>query len=278
MKSRLVACAALLGLVTAGASYAAPAEVSLLALPMVEAGSDRPVLGAEAVAASTWSDGQWAAPPRSRYDALRYRPRRGRGYREPSYGPRPETFSQIHLGFMDVDGVEKPGVLLGFRGGLVADPNIQIGGQIEWRHRGNSDTQVISQQPAPGGTTITVRQDLSRSSSDLVPMMGFIQVSGDASMQAIPYFGAGAGLEVLHLSAQNFQTGEEFDGTFTGFGWQLWGGVGMLLSGRTRLNVEAFYNGSELSRDVDDAFSGQTFRETIDMNGAGARVGLAMGF
>ena len=255
MKSRLVACAALLGLVTAGASYAAPAEVSLLALPMVEAGSDRPVLGAEAVAASTWSDGQWAAPPRSRYDALRYRPRRGRGYREPSYGPRPETFSQIHLGFMDVDGVEKPGVLLGFRGGLVADPNIQT-----------------------GGTTITVRQDLSRSSSDLVPMMGFIQVSGDASMQAIPYFGAGAGLEVLHLSAQNFQTGEEFDGTFTGFGWQLWGGVGMLLSGRTRLNVEAFYNGSELSRDVDDAFSGQTFRETIDMNGAGARVGLAMGF
>ena len=263
MKCHVIACSALFGLSAAGISAASPVtQVSPLALPLVVAG------GAEFA----------PAPPGTPYE-VRYRPRRGgRVYREPSYGPRPETFSQIHIGVQDVDGSEHPGVLFGFRGGLAVDPNVQVGGQIEWRHRGNSDTQVISEEPGPGGTTITVRQDLSRSSSDLVPLMALVQVGGGNGGQVMPYFGLAGGVEVLHLSAHNFETGEDFDGNFAGFGWQLWGGVAMPLSGRARVNAEAFYNGSELSRDVDDVTTGLTLRETIDMSGAGARIGLAWGF
>ena len=209
--------------------------------------------------------------PRS--DFTRFRPRRG-GYRE---GPRSETFSQLHLGFMDPDGPEDAGVVFGFRGGLAVDRNIQIGGQIDWHHRGNAETVVVSEGPGPGGTVITTRGDLSRSSSDLVPIMGFIQVSA-ADLSVIPYFGLGAGVEVLHLSATNFQTGEEYNGTFGGFGWQLWGGAAMPLSGRARLNAEVFVNAAELSRDVDDPFTGQNIRETVNMDGTGMRVGLAWGF
>ena len=274
MKSRVIAFAASLGLLSAGVAAAETARVAPLALPMVEFAADPPVVMAGAVSGS-----EWAQAPGDRSE-VRYRPRRrGRPvYREPSYGPRPETFTQFHLGFMDVDGPEKPGVLFGLRGGLAVDPHVQVGGQIEWRHRGNSDTQVISSQPAPGGGTITVRRDLARSSSDLIPLMALVQIGGGPELQVIPYFGIAGGVEILHLSAENFETGEEFDGTFSGFGWQMWGGVAFPLSGRSRVNAELFYNGAELSRDIEDDFTGQTFRETVDMNGAGGRIGLAWGF
>jgi hypothetical protein len=203
-------------------------------------------------------------------------------YRDPDYDyrdyRRPQSFSQIHVGVQDVDGSEQPGFVLGFRGGVAVDPNVVIGGMVDWRHRGNSDSQVLSEEPGPGGTTVEVRRDLARSSSDLIPLMGFIQVGGGGA-QVMPYFGLGGGVEILHLSAEDFTTGDEFDGTFAGFGWQIWGGVSMPLSGPSRVNAEVFWNGApDLSRDVDDPATGETFRETVDMSGAGARIGLAWGF
>lgn len=270
---RRVFASALMGLLAAGTSSASPTGgASPLALPLDFA--VEPVVSA---AVTPSGAGFVIAPSGTRLESVHYRPRR-RIYREPVYGPRPETFSQFHIGVQDVDGAERPGILFGFRGGLAVDPNVQIGAQLEWRHRGNSDTQVISQQPGPGGTTITVRQDLARSSSDLVPIMALVQVGGGSGGQVLPYFGLAGGAEVLHLSAENFQTGEDFDGTFAGWGWQIWGGLAMPLSGRSRVNAEVFYNGSELSRDTEDAFTGQTYRETVDMSGAGARLGLAWGF
>jgi hypothetical protein len=275
MDRRVVAITALLGLAAAGTSAASTVrEASSLALPLELGVAPEPVVLAAVVPVAGHEFAP--APPGTRFESVRYRPRR-RIYREPSYGPRPETFSQIHVGVMDVDGAERPGFLLGFRGGLAVDPNVQVGAQLDWRHRGSADTQVLSEQPGPGGTTITVRRDLSRSSSDLVPVMGLVQVGG-GSGQVMPYFGLAGGLEVLHLSAQDFQTGEEFEGTFAGWGWQIWGGVAMPLSGRARVNAEAFYNAAELGRDVQDATTGQDLRETVDVSGAGARLGLAWGF
>jgi opacity protein-like surface antigen len=182
------------------------------------------------------------------------------------------------MGFMDINGVEAPGFLFGFRGGLAADPMVQIGGELDWRHRGDSETQVISRQVGPGGSEIVVHRDLARSSSDLVPLMATLQVGGGAAGSASPYVGVGGGLEVLHLSAEDFQTGEKFDGTFTGLGWQAFGGVALPMSSQTRLNAEVFYNGGELSRDVDDPTTGETFRESVLVNGAGARAGFSFLF
>ncbi len=260
MKHHIVAFTAI-GLAAAGISNAAPVtEVSPLALPIIVAGGD------------------FAPPPPDEPKEVRYHPRYGRPAYRDDYGRRPETFSQIHIGIQDVDGAEHPGGLIGFRGGLAVDPNVVIGGQVEWRHRGNSDTQVLSQQPGPGGTTIQVREDISRSSSDLIPLMGMIQVGGGGAT-VTPYVGLAGGVEVLHLSAENFATGEKFDGNFAGFGWQLWAGVSMPLSGQARVNAEGFYNGAtDLSRDVDDPTTGGTLRESVDMSGAGARLGLAWGF
>ena len=283
MKIGIATCTTLAGLFAAGAGFAASAparEASPLALEWSSPVAAAVTLDANDEAAPLESRSVMVGgAPRSEY--TRFRPRRRRAPDpEPYYrdrGPRPETFSQLHVGFMDPEGPETAGFLAGFRGGLSVDRNLQIGGQVDWRHRSNAETFVVSEGPGPGGTVITTRSDLARSSSDLVPLMAFIQVSAGDN-EIVPYFGAGAGVEVLHLAATNFQTGEEFDGTFSGFGWQIWGGVGMPLSGRTKLNAEAFYNAAELSRDVEDVATGQQFRETVDMDGAGMRVGLSWGF
>jgi len=277
MNTRVVTWAAVALLGGTGLAVASPVSaLSPLALPLSDpagigasAGSEYPSEGAQFASLVVVPHGG------TRSEYTRFRPRQ-RGYYRQS-APRPETFSQLQLGFLDPEGDEEPGVLFGFRGGLAVDRNIQIGGQIDWSHRGNSQTAVVSEGPGPGGTVITTRADLSRSSSDLVPMMGFIQVSAD-DLPVIPYFGVGAGLEVLHLSAENFQTGEHFSGTFAGFGWQIWGGAALPLSGRSRLTTEVFVNSAELSRDVEDPNSGQNFRETVNRDGTGMRVGLAWGF
>jgi hypothetical protein len=253
-------------------------------------GLESPDLGALAEAAAlethAAASGEFAPPPPGDqeilaarrgviYERIRYRPRRPRAYREAR--ARPQSFAQVHAGFMDPEGPERAGLLAGLRLGAAPDPHVQLGGQVDWRHRENSESQVVSQGPGPGGTVITTRRDLARSSSDLIPLLGFVQVRASQGT-VTPYFGAGVGYQVLHLSAEDFQTGEEFEGTFGGFGWQLWGGISVPLAGHTRFNAEVFANQAELSRDVDDPLTGEEFRETVDMDGTGMRLGLSWAF
>jgi hypothetical protein len=268
----IVALIALSGLTVAGISSAAvpSTEVSPLALPIVVVG------------------GGFVPPPPPHAYHVRYRPRYGHppvyepANQEPEYyhpprPSRPESFSQLHFGVQDVGGSEHPGMVVGFRGGVLADANIKFGGQIEWRHRGNSASQILSEEPGPGGTTITVKRDLAKSSSDLVPIMGLLEIGGSRG-GLMPYFGIAGGLEGLHLSAEDFQTGERFDGNFVGWGWQGWGGMSMALSRQARLNGEVFWNGApDLSRDIHDP-SGGSVRESVDMSGAGVRGGIAWVF
>ncbi len=204
---------------------------------------------------------------------IRYRPGhyRGRGYVMP-------TTWQIHAGFMDPTDNFSTGFYGGFRGGPQVSPNVQIGVGVDWWHKSESQTVNIDQGPLPGGGTTERQLELSHSSVDLLPMLAFVQVSGDENLAVIPYGGAGIGYEVLFLSAEDFQTATSFDATYGGFGWQAWGGFGVPLSGQSRINAEVFYNGSEVGRDVEDRFSPVTFREIVKMNGVGVRVGLQWGF
>ena len=101
-----------------------------------------------------------------------------------------------------------------------------------------------------------------------------IALSGPSNLALVPYFGVAASWQVLFLSADDFQTGQSFDATYDGFGWQLWGGAKLPLSGRTGLVGEVFMNNADLDRDVFDPASGQTIREIVSVDGLGARFGI----
>ena len=163
-------------------------------------------------------------------------------------------------------------------GGSNLDDKVQLGLGLDWQHRTDRSTAVVSEEPLPGGGTAERRLELAESSSNLFPIMAFLQVSPAGDLPVIPYFGVGGGYEVLFLNAQNFETGEKFDGTFGGWGWQAWGGAALPLGGNTRLAAEVFTNTATVERDVNDPASSATFHEVVDLDGVGMRFGVNWGF
>ena len=212
----------------------------------------------------------------TRYESTRYRPRRER-HRERGYS-RARGVSQLHAGFLDPDGPADPGFVVGFRGGQQFDDLLQIGLGVDWRSKSGRATEVLQETSGPGGETIVVRRDLTRYSSNLFPGLAYLQLSGPSNLGLIPYFGVAASWQVLFLSADDFQTGQSFDATYDGFGWQMWGGAALPLSGRSKLVAEMFLNNADLSRNAFDPASGTTIRETVSTDGVGARFGLSWGF
>jgi hypothetical protein len=204
-----------------------------------------------------------------------YRPRSGGGFAR-SVGS--SSVSQIHVGYYDPDGDASRRFLVGIRGGPMLDKNIQVGVGVDWAHKTEKTSSVSHEAIGPGGTPIIVKTDLASASTNLFPMLAFVQVSADDDMPVVPYFGAAAGYEVLNLTADNFLTGDSYDGTFGGWGWQIWGGAALPLSGRTRVTGEVYVNGGELNRDVEDSLTGGTYRESVNVDGMGLRMGLAWGF
>jgi hypothetical protein len=249
-------------------------------VPLIAAGvSARP----EGVVARPDADDFRDAGVRTTFESSTYRPHSGGGYGR-SYGPRRASsyhsgmVSQIHAGLFDPDGTPTSGAVFGFRGGQLLDDTIQIGLGADWGHQSASASAITQETPGPGGTVITTRQDIARSSSNLFPVLAYLQVQGPSDLGVIPYFGVGAGYEVLFLSAEDFVTGQNFDGTFGGWGWQLWGGAAFPVSPRARFTAEAFLNQAQLDRDVNDQVTGETLRQSVNMNGLGMRLGLSWGF
>jgi len=207
----------------------------------------------------------------------------GVGYRPRAYRSRASvmpTTTQVHLGFFDPTGDFSTGFVGGFRMGPQVDPHVQIGLAMDWWHRSESTTMNLGEVRLPVGSG-TERLVLSKASADLMPVLGFVQVSGDENLPVIPYGGFGVGYEWLFLTADDYLTSESFDQTFGGFGWQVWGGAGIPLDGRTRINGEVFYNGSEVGSDVDlyiPDLGPVTVRDVVKMNGLGMRFGVAWGF
>ncbi len=216
-------------------------------------------------------------PSGTSFESVRYRPRRG--YRDRDYDDRRSLNSstQLHLGFYDPSEGIGTGFWGGFRGGPWVDPHVQIGVGVDWFHKSEDVTESGGGGiDGPGGVVIVPERTVSEYSVNMFPIYGFMQVAGDASMSVIPYAGIGGGYNVLFLTANDFETGEEFDGTFGGWGWQRFGGAAVPLSGRSRMSGEVFYASTEVGRDVED-ITGE-YRETIDVDGLGVRFGLSWGF
>ena len=211
------------------------------------------------------------------HESIRYRPR----WRdEPSrrYGSdNLNGYVQLHGGVFDPTGDVSNGALFGLRAGTNVDDRVQVGVQLDWSHRGDRQTEVVGSGSLPGGGSVERRRELSSVSSDLVPVMAFVQVAPTGTHQG-PYVGVAGGYQALFVSAQDFSTGDDFSATYDGWGWQFYGGYAFPISSVTRLTLEAFANNAQLDRNVDDPATGVTYREIVDGGGAGLRGGVSWSF
>lgn len=301
---RRLSCAALAALLVPMLSAARPA-LATEAAPVADAPSAfavpmplAPVVAADMAATSTIASEFAQAPPderrvsradvevdlsystyvpRTRYESSRYRPRRG-GYHRGNSFWRGRGVSQVHAGFLDPRGANEAGFLAGFRGGQRIDDTFEIGLGLDWRNKSGRTTELVSETTGPGGERIIVQREVSSFSSNLFPASLYIQLSGPSHLTLVPYVGAAATWQVLFLEGSDFATGQRYDATFDGFGWQAWAGAALPLSGRTRLVGEVFMNEADLHRDVYDASLGADIRETVNVDGVGARFGMSWGF
>jgi len=231
--------------------------------------------GAAAGVPLTLAFAQVPVPAAPELAGVNYRPRSRGHYRR---APESSGVSQLHVGFFDPDGDQDARFEMGIRGGPMIDRHLQLGLGLDWIHKTENVSTVSSSTVGPGGVPIEVRQQIARASVNMFPIMGFVQFSGPEDMGIIPHFGLGGGYQVLLLSGDDFSSGQTFEGTFSGWGWQAWGGAGVPLGGRTRLTGEVYVNGAELGRDATDPQSGQTVHETVSGDGMGLRFGVAWGF
>jgi hypothetical protein len=246
------------------------ARPSLLALPMVEAPAPE--------ASTIVSVGGPGYP--TRYESIRYRPRYSGhhpSYEEPRHdNSSTNAFFQIHGGLFDPSGDLSKSALFGARLGTSIDNRIQLGVATDVSHRTDHESQVVGTGTLPGGGTVEREVDLSEVTSNLVPIQGFLQVSPGGS--AGPYVGVSGGYEALFVNATDFATGEDFNATFDGWGWQAYGGFAFPITSQARLFGEGFYNWADLDRTVDDPTTGAKLREVVNVDGAGARFGLSWSF
>jgi hypothetical protein len=225
---------------------------------------------------------QQAADQGSRGDDLAYRPNGDYGYARRTRAPRyyhtpryaPPIVTQLSIGFYDPSGEPGRSFLLDARVGPQLDPNVQLGLMVDWAHKSDRASETFGSETV-GGVDLGLEDSRVRGRTDLIPMLAFVQVGGNEPGRPSPYAGLGAGYELLSLEAEQ-PDGSRFDGTFGGWGWQGWVGLGLPLAYQARLTGEIFYNHADLGRDV--TVDRRSLRQTADFNGPGMRFGLAWGF
>lgn len=281
MLSKIRSAAALVAVLAASPAAAGPAGpagpsggafgVSALALPAASLAALVPDVEAVAFAP--------APPAGTRLEATRYRPRRSWSHRR--HSSRSSAYGapfQIHAGFFELDENDSPSsFVIGMRGGPATDPRVQIAFGVDWMHNGERSRTVTGDPYQQGGVLVVPQRELSRASADLMPLTANLQINLADGGGLVPYIGIGGGYEVLWLSAEDFNTGEDYDATFGGWMWQLFGGLQLPLSGDARLIGEVFLHQGEAERDVED-LSGARYREIVDLDGTGMRFGLSWGF
>jgi hypothetical protein len=279
-------------------AYEAPARLAL-AMPATFSGLDAPPAPG-AVVPSTDAGEFMAIRTASRFEAVRYIPRRGRGYRpvpprsdaviyQPRYRPPPKTSGapasrgastahmQLHGGFVERNGHGATSFAVGFRGGPTVGEIVQLGIGADWYHESESERDVVSPAQPHGGRDITTTHVLSRTNADLIPIQAHLQLDFGRRAALFPYVGVAGGYQLLLLSAEDYETGASYDATFGGWGWQAFGGMALRLSGQARLFGEVFMNTANVERDIQDPVTGVTFREVTDTDAVGMRFGLNWG-
>ena len=261
---------------------------SVAFLPASPAGERAVAVAGEPLDVTPTFLGEIPVPTRVETSMVTYRPRPGATTHTVAADPPPpstpksstdvRSVSQVNRGYFVPDGGLGTRFDLGVRGGPVIANALQLGVAADWMYRTETISQPISSHTGPGGVPITQSEQLARATVNMFPIMGFAQLNLFDFVGLKPYIGGAAGYQVLMLSGDDFTTGNKFNGTFGGWGWQAWAGASLPLGERARLTGEAFYNDASTGRDTTDPATGESIHETVDATGKGLRFGVAWGF
>lgn len=188
----------------------------------------------------------------------------------------PNGWLTLRGGFFDAEDVPKNDWLAGFKLTGVISKGVEMGISTDYQRRSHSAGERIDEYRDPSGNLVKTTVPTAEVSSSLVPALGILELRiPTPGLQ--PYVGAGAGYEWLFVAGDDFVNNTHFSDTFGGFGWQGFGGIDLAINEKARLNAEAFWNESNVSRHLMDP-GGFEVKQTINVRGGGIRGGLSFAF
>ena len=184
--------------------------------------------------------------------------------------PRSKTGAlHLHGGVFAPINASATSATIGARMGANLGDPLLFGLMAEWIYHSKSLLEPVN-TGLPGFEPQTV---LATVQAHLIPAMAFLEITLTRKLPLVPYVGVAAGYEWLVLNAEDNRTAADSSVTYGNWAWQWYGGVGLKLSDALRVDGEVFYNGGALARDVYDV-NGVRRKETVDVEGVGARIGL----
>jgi hypothetical protein len=185
--------------------------------------------------------------------------------------PRSHTGAiHLHGGVWTPTNATNTNAMLGLRIGANMGTPVLFGVLTGWTYHKKSLYDTVPPSGPPGLSPRTV---VATGSANLIPAMAFLQVTLTQKFFLAPYMGVAAGYEWLYLKAHDYRTTADTSLTYSNPAWEWYAGMGIRLSRGVRVDGEVYYNGATLGRDVYDT-AGHLLKETVDMNGPGARIGL----
>ena len=184
----------------------------------------------------------------------------------------PSLLIHLHGGMFTPVEVNAPSPMIGVRLSKLVSSHLQAGVLSGYTLQRKDQTEPVNSLPGTQPQRVLARTD-----AQLVPLMGFLRVNFTQKFWLVPYVGVGAGYEWLLYESIDYQTEVTNSSTFSNWAWEGWVGMGLRLGQSLRVNGEIFYNGASLERNVVDE-SDQPWKEVVDLNGVGARVGLDIVF
>jgi hypothetical protein len=150
-----------------------------------------------------------------------------------------------------------------------------IGTDIFWKNYTKST--VISTQDLPSGITPITETHPIQYNTIIVPVMLELMIK----IPIVSSFGAfghgGLGYEFLFNRERNYYTGGKDTRFYSGFTWQIGGGVMVNLGSESSLFVEGFYDHGKPQRNLKEFIRGAPVFESVNLSGFGVRVGLSLG-
>jgi len=194
--------------------------------------------------------------------------------------PVPEhvPFVNLKYGTFDPKGSPNGGSFLGLRTGAEFDNRLTLSFNLDAYWRSFTEEITIAQELDRNGNVITTSLTSFATTSTLIPLGVSLGLRLPGSRTLTPFVGVGVAYEILVNNVEDYASGIEDTNVYGGPGWQVFGGLMMPITSDTHLLGELWLNDAEVSRDVDNYSEGLPVRETIDVSGFGARLGIEFHF
>ncbi|MCR4438579.1 MAG: outer membrane beta-barrel protein [bacterium] len=182
----------------------------------------------------------------------------------------------VRVGFLSPKDA-KSGFSIGASLGAEVDEAVSIGIAADLFRRHYVKTSAVATTEYQSGVSETTIQKEVDYNTTIVPLLAELLVRMRGSRVHAYLLRGSLGYELLWNKEQNFAQDISERRFYSGFTWQVGGGIMYRLGRRSDISAEVFYSSAEVSRNRTETPAGLPVWDQVDLSGIGARVTVVMG-